>query len=72
VVLNCLHQRQAPGLGIALDGQIQEHNLGMGAMYDIVYVFELDFEILGRVVAAVNNGGNAARSAQLFGARSAA
>jgi hypothetical protein len=32
----------------------------MGAVDDITDVFEVDFEILGRVLAAVNNGGNAA------------
>jgi hypothetical protein len=67
MVLNFLDQRQAFRLGIAIDGEVQEHNFGMGAVDDIVNVFKVEFEVLGRVEAAVNNGGNAAGGAQFFG-----
>ena len=38
-------------------------------MDDIVDVFEVDFEILRRVVAAINDGRDAAGGAQFLGAR---
>ncbi len=69
VVLDFLHQGQPLGLGVALDREVQQHDLGGGAVDDILDVLEFEFQVLRRVVPAVNDGGNAAGGAQFFCAR---
>ena len=66
VVLHLLNQRQALGLGIAFDGQVQKHDFRVGGLDDVLEFFERNLKFLGRALAAVNDGGNAPGSPHLF------
>ena len=68
VVLDFLDDGQAVGLGVALHGEVQQHDFRGGAVDDIPDVLEIDFKVLRRVELAVNDGGNAAGGAQCSGA----
>ena len=49
VVLNLLDDGQAVGLGVALDGEIEQDVFGGGAVNDVADVLEIDFQFLGLV-----------------------
>ena len=66
VVLDFLHQGQPLGLGVALDREVQQHDLRGGAVDDILDVLEFEFQILRRVVPAVNDGGNTGWRSAIF------
>ena len=67
VVLDFLDDGQAVGLGVALDGEVEQDVFGGGAVDDIADVLEIDFQVLGLVELPVNDGGNATGGAQGFG-----
>ena len=66
VVLDILHEREAFGARVAFHGQIHEHVFGDGMVDQILEFLRADFEVLRPGLAAINDGGHPARTAQLF------
>ena len=66
VMLDFLHERETPGARVAFHGQIHEHVFGNGMVNQITEFLCADFEVLRLGLAAINDGGHATRTAQLF------
>jgi hypothetical protein len=66
VVLDFLHQREAPGARVAFHGQIHEQIFRGGTVDQILEFLRADFEVLRLGLTAINDGGHTAQAAQLF------
>ncbi len=66
MMLDFLHQREALGAGVVLDGQIHEHIFRNGMVEQVGKFLGVDLQVLRRGLAAVNGGGHAAGRAEFF------
>ena len=67
MVLDFLHQRQALGPGVILDLQVHQEVLGDRAVDEVFHFLDLDFEILGLGLAAVNDRRHASLGTEFLG-----
>jgi len=66
MVLDFLHQREALGAGIGLDGQIHEQIFRDGMMQQIRELPGIQFQVLRLGLAAINRRGHAATGAEFL------
>src|SRR6187402_2976598 len=71
MVVDLLKERHAFGAAVSVDGQIEQDVFRGGMMDQILERPAVDLKILRRVLARINDGGDAAGGAQFFGSRAA-
>ena len=67
MVLDFLHQRQALGPGVIFDLEVHQEVLGDGAVDEVFHFLDLDLEILGLGLAAVNDRRHASLGTEFLG-----
>ncbi len=66
VVLDFLHQGEALGAGVVLDGEIHQQVFRNGMVDQVLHFLGVDLQVLGRLLAAINDSGDAPGVAQFL------